>query len=95
MCIRDSYKIIERFSEDVDIVLDRHTLGFVGEQDPSNIAGTNKRNRKLDELVGKCSETVQGTVRNELQNSFRSVLGLSLIHILHARCSGTDFRRAR
>jgi hypothetical protein len=69
------YKVIERFSEDVDIVLDRHTLGFVGEQDPPNIAGTNKRNRKLDELVGKCSETVQGTVRNELQNSFRSVLG--------------------
>jgi len=69
------YKVIERFSEDVDIVLDRHTLGFVGEQDPLNIAGTNKRNRKLDELVGKCSETVQGTVRNELQNSFRSVLG--------------------
>jgi Nucleotidyl transferase AbiEii toxin, Type IV TA system len=69
------YKVIERFSEDVDIVLDRHTLGFVGEQDPPNIAGTNKRNRKLDELVGKCSETVQGTVRDELQNSFRSVLG--------------------
>ena len=69
------YKVIERFSEDVDIVLDRHTLGFVGEQDPPNIAGTNKRNRKLDELVGKCSETVQGTVHNELRNSFRSVLG--------------------
>src|ERR1700686_1644576 len=70
-----AYKVIERFSEDVDIVLDRHTLGFIGEQDPPNIAGTNKRNRKLDELVGKCSEIVQGTVRNELQNSFRSVLG--------------------
>jgi len=64
-----------RFSEDVDIVLDRHALGFTGDQDPPNIAGTNKRNRKLDELAGKCSETVQGTVRNELQNSFRSVLG--------------------
>ena len=40
-----------------------------------NIAGTNKRNRKLDELAGKCSEAVQGTVRGKLQNSFRSVLG--------------------
>src|SRR5260370_14198099 len=70
-----AYKVIERFSEDVDIVLDRHTLGFIGEQDPSNIAGTNKRNRKLDELSDKCSETVQGTVRDELQDSFRSVLG--------------------
>ena len=69
------YKVIERFSEDVDIVLDRHALGFTGDQDPPNIAGTNKRNRKLDELAGKCSETVQGTVRDELQNSFRSVLG--------------------
>ena len=32
------YKVIERFSEDVDIVLDRHTLGFVGEQ-PSQHRG--------------------------------------------------------
>jgi hypothetical protein len=46
------YKVIERFSEDVDIVLDRHALGFTGDQDPPNIAGTNKRNRKLDELAG-------------------------------------------
>ena len=68
------YKVIERFSEDVDIVLDRHALGFTGDQDPSNIAGTNKRNRKLDELAGKCSETVQATVRDELQSSFRSIL---------------------
>ena len=69
------YKVIERFSEDVDIVLDRHALGFIGEQDPSNIAGTNKRNRKLDELADKCAETVQRAVRHELQESFRSVLG--------------------
>jgi hypothetical protein len=68
------YKVIERFSEDVDIVLDRHALGFTGEQDPSNIAGTNKRNRKLDELAIKCSEMVHGAVRHELQESFRAVL---------------------
>src|ERR1700693_4483176 len=69
------YKVIERFSEDVDIVLNRHSLGFTGDQDPPNIAGTNKRNRKLDELAGKCSEIVQGTVHEELKNSFRSILG--------------------
>ena len=68
------YKVIERFSEDVDIVLDRHALGFTGEQDPANIAGTNKRNRKLDELASNCSATVHGAVRHELQESFRSVL---------------------
>jgi hypothetical protein len=69
------YKVIERFSEDVDIVLDSHALGFTGDQDAPNIAGTNKRNRKLDELASKCSETVQGTILDELQQSFRSVLG--------------------
>jgi hypothetical protein len=69
------YKVIERFSEDVDIVLDRHALEFIGVQDPANIAGTNRRNRKLDELAATCSETVQGTVRHELEESFRLVLG--------------------
>jgi hypothetical protein len=69
------YGVIERFSEDVDIVLDRHALGFTGDQDPPNISGTNKRNRKLDELAGKCSETVHGAVRHELHESFRLVLG--------------------
>ena len=34
------YGIIQRFSEDVDIVLDRHTLGFAGAEDPSNVEGT-------------------------------------------------------
>src|SRR5260370_39309481 len=68
------YKVIERFSEDVDIVLDRHTLGFVGEQDPPNIAGTNKRNRKLDELAGQRSGNLQGTAPDAVQNSFSSVL---------------------
>jgi hypothetical protein len=36
---------------------------------------------KLDELAGKCSETVQGTVRNELQSSLRSILGGSGWHV--------------
>jgi hypothetical protein len=69
------YGIIERFSEDVDIVLDRHALGFTGADDPSNVEGTNKRNRKLDELAVKCSAIVHGAVRHELQQSFRAVLG--------------------
>src|SRR5256885_16659759 len=57
------------------MLLDRHALGFTGEQDTPNIAGTNKRNGKLDELASICSETVQGTILDELQQSFRSVLG--------------------
>jgi len=30
------YNVIERFSEDIDLSLDRHDLGFSGELDPEN-----------------------------------------------------------
>ncbi len=69
--------MIQRFSEDVDIVLDRHALGFTGDQDPPNIAGTNKGNRKMDELASKCSGMVLGAVLGELQKSFAALLGES------------------
>ncbi len=69
------YGIIARFSEDVDLVLDRHSLGFEGESDPINITGTNRRKRRLEELVASCSETVQVSVRETLEQRFRSALG--------------------
>ncbi len=69
------YGIIARFSEDVDIVLDRHALGFEGAGDPINITGTNRRKRRLEELAAACSQTVQGSVRDALQKRFQSELG--------------------
>lgn len=69
------YGIIERFSEDVDIVLDRHALGFEGESDPINIAGTNRRKRRLEELAAACSQIVQVSVRETLEARFKSELG--------------------
>jgi len=69
------YGIIARFSEDVDIVLDRHVLGFEGDGDPINITGTNRRNRRLDQLAAACSQTVQGSVLDALQKRFQSELG--------------------
>ncbi len=69
------YGIIARFSEDVDIVLDRQTLGFEGDADPINITGANRRNRQLEELAAICAKTVQGPVRQKLQQRFREELG--------------------
>jgi hypothetical protein len=69
------YAIIARFSEDVDVVLDRHALGFEGDRDPINITGTNRRKRGIEELAAACSEAVRGTVRNTLQKRFQSELG--------------------
>jgi hypothetical protein len=69
------YGIIARFSEDIDIVLDRHALGFAGENDPVNISGTNRRKRRLEELAATCSQTVQGSVRDILRERFSQELG--------------------
>jgi predicted nucleotidyltransferase component of viral defense system len=69
------YGIIARFSEDIDIVLDRHALGFAGEDDPINIGGTNRRKRRLQELAATCSHTVQSSVRQILQERFTHELG--------------------
>ena len=39
------YGLIKRFSEDIDIAVDRHDLGFTGERDPAFPGyGKNKRN---------------------------------------------------
>jgi hypothetical protein len=70
-----AFGVIERFSEDVDIVLDRHGPRIYRRSGPPNIAGTHKRNRKRDELAGKCSGTVRGAVLDELQKSFTALLG--------------------
>jgi hypothetical protein len=71
-----AYGAIARFSEDLDIVLDRHALGFQGDADPLNISGTNRRKRRLEELAATCSQTIQGSVRQVLHERFSRGLGL-------------------
>jgi predicted nucleotidyltransferase component of viral defense system len=43
------YALIDRFSEDVDLALDRADLGFVGDRDPAKISGTKARQRALED----------------------------------------------
>ena len=69
------YGVISRFSEDIDIVLDGHALGYEGDADPINISRTNRRERQLEELAATCSQTVQGRVREILRERFTAELG--------------------
>ena len=43
-----AYGLIQRFSEDIDLTIDRRHLGFTGERDPLN-APSNKKAEKLVE----------------------------------------------
>lgn len=62
------WKLIERFSEDIDLVLDRERLG-VGVVDLKQweALGSNARQRELERLGNRCREYVQNGVRGDLE----------------------------
>lgn len=69
------YDVIRRFSEDVDLSLDRAQLGFVGDSDPDSpqISG-GKRKALLEELQRASVACVSGTLLTELETAFNECL---------------------
>lgn len=65
-----AYGAIRRFSEDIDLSLDRHDLGFVGERDPANADISNNQRRKLlRELAQTSAKIVQTDLRDQIKAS--------------------------
>lgn len=66
-----AYDVIHRFSEDVDLSLDRAQLGFTGDDDPENpdLSG-GKRKALLQDLRKAAVETVNGPLQSELNAAF-------------------------
>ena len=70
-----AYNAIHRFSEDVDLSLDRAQLGFTGDRDPQNPDLSGKKQKVLlDELSAAASGLVAGTVLTALGAAFRNHL---------------------
>ncbi len=76
-----AYDVIHRFSEDVDLSLDRAQLGFEGDRDPENpeLSG-GKRKSLLQELQDAAETEVSGPLLAEIQAAFDASLdqGFSL-----------------
>jgi len=70
-----AFGLIKRFSEDIDLTLNRAELGFEGASDPLEIQGTNARRRSIEHLAEKCRAVVQGELAPALRTSFEAVLG--------------------
>ena len=70
------YAAIERFSEDVDLSLSRHDLGFTNERDPEEpgISG-NETRRRIDALVEACKAAIWDRFVPEMRHDFTSVIG--------------------
>lgn len=69
------WKLIERFSEDIDVVIDRDALGFDGERSPEAAAGSNERRRRLEALRTACQTYIRDTLHPALDRRLRERLG--------------------
>lgn len=67
--------LIERFSEDIDIVVSRDLFGFGGEASPDKAPSNKQRRKRLDELKSKCGKWVQGTLITALGDRIAAQLG--------------------
>ena len=57
------WKLIERFSEDLDLTVDRAHLGFGGDQAPEAAPSNNQRRQRLDALQATCVAYVRDTIK--------------------------------
>ncbi|WP_293573645.1 nucleotidyl transferase AbiEii/AbiGii toxin family protein [Phaeobacter sp.] len=76
-----AYDVIHRFSEDVDLSLDRTQLGFEGDRDPENPDLSGKKQKQLlQELQDAAEAEVSGPLLAEIQVAFDASLdqGFSL-----------------
>jgi len=70
-----AYDVIHRFSEDVDLSLDREQLGFVGNRDPEGPDLSGKKQKKLlQELQTAAEAAVSGQLLAEIQKAFNARL---------------------
>ena len=74
------WKLIERFSEDIDMVIDRDFLGFDGEQAPDQASITRgEQTRRLDALRAACQTYIRDSFRSALLDRLRERLPDGLV----------------
>lgn len=70
------FKIIERFSEDIDVSIDRSFLGFGGANEPEAGASNKEKQRRIEALKTAC----QQKIANELLPALRTAIKSKVHH---------------
>lgn len=65
-----AYQLIERFSEDIDISIDKKYLGFMDDRDPENASSRKKQEALIRDLADECAFFVQNKLKIELVAKF-------------------------
>lgn len=68
------YNLIERFSEDIDLSVEKKYLGFGDDSDPEKVEGSKNKKAVLQELADKCKEFVQTELLTKLTSSMKTEL---------------------
>ncbi|HBA84491.1 MAG TPA: nucleotidyl transferase AbiEii/AbiGii toxin family protein [Verrucomicrobia bacterium] len=69
-----AWRLIDRFSEDIDIVIDRAYLGFDGDSSPERAHSKKQRRQRLEDLRTAC----QHAIRDCLQPAFIKHMAVAL-----------------
>lgn len=70
-----AWKLIERFSEDIDIIVDKEALGFGGGAAPDMAPSNKQRKTRLEELMNASRDWVQGLLQPALASAIEAALG--------------------
>lgn len=68
------YGLIRRFSEDIDLSIEKSFFGFSKDKSPDQAASRNKRTASLKRLSQECGKYVKGTLLKTLQEDFSTKL---------------------
>jgi hypothetical protein len=66
--------LIARFSEDIDIVINRDCLGFEGEKSPEKAKSIKQRQNRLKELKKACRYYIQSELKPAIEQCFKEAL---------------------
>ena len=70
-----AWKLIERFSEDIDLVVDKAVLGFGGDAAPDKASSNKQRKARLEDLMDACRLWVQGLIQPAFATRIAEALG--------------------
>jgi hypothetical protein len=85
-----AWKIIEQFSEDIDVVIDRDFLGFGGAQAPEAAPSNNQREKRLEGLKSTCQAHIRERLQPALQKNLHDKLSAGLQWTLKSDANDPD-----
>lgn len=72
------WDLIKRFSEDIDVVVNRDSLGFGGDKSPDKAPSEKQRKIRLKDLKKACHEHIHSKLRPTLERCFADTLPANL-----------------